>query len=223
MNYYKLTDQNMKTYNNFQWELNKKYKASGEGDLCGEGWLHFYHSSELALFLNPIHADFTNPRLFLAETGGKSLEDMGLKIGFTSVKLIKELEVVEPTFAQRVAFAILCAKEVYKAPGWGAWAASWLRGEDRTAEAAKAAAEAASWAAEKAASWAAGAAKAAAWAAWAAAKAAAEAEAEAEAEASAAAWAAGAAKAAAEAAAEAAAAEEREVDFLFAAKEAMKY
>ena len=54
---YKLTNQEMQTHNGFQWELGEWQETSGEGGLCGPGWLHYYSDPLLAVLLNPIHAD----------------------------------------------------------------------------------------------------------------------------------------------------------------------
>ncbi len=136
---YKLTDQNLQTYNGFQWEIGKKVTTSGEGNLCSEGWLHFYHSPELAVLLNPIHANFKNPRLFEIEVGDRCLDDRELKGGTTEMTLIKELEVPTISLTQKIAFGILCAKEVYKDQKWNEWADNWLIGKDRSKESAAAA------------------------------------------------------------------------------------
>jgi hypothetical protein len=193
--YYKLTDQNMQTYGGCQWVMGEEKTTSGHGELCGSGWLHCYDSLLLAAFLNPIHADFGNPRLFEVKVGGKVKGDNGLKFGFTSMTLTKEIKLPKITDEQRIVFGILCSDKVYNNKDWKSWANKWLNGEDRS-EAAAWAAEAAAWAAwaaaeaaARAAAWAA--ARAAAWAAEAAARAAARA----------AAWAAEAAAWAAEAAA----------------------
>jgi len=132
MKRYKLTDQNMQTYNNFQWELGKEYSTSGKGDLCGPGWLHCYSHPLLAALLNSLHADFKNPRLFLCEATGNHKYDKGLKEGCTTLKLIKEIELPIITLEQRVAFGILCALEVYKEKTFNLWAKNWLNNIDRT-------------------------------------------------------------------------------------------
>ena len=165
--------------------MGEEKTTSGEGELCGPGWLHCYSDPLLAVLLNPIHADYENPRLFRARVGGKSMHDRGLKSGYTKMTLIEEIPVPAISTAQRVRFAILCAMKVYQDPGFVQWGENWLSGKDRSAEAARAAVRAA-WAAE-AAAWAAGAAAWAAGAAEAAARAA-----EAAARAAGAAWAAGA-------------------------------
>lgn len=138
---YKLTDQKMQTRNGFQWKLGRTETASGEGDLCGPGWLHAYTHPLLAVLLNSIHADIENPRLFECK-GEIGKEDHGLKVGCTSVTPLQEIPLPEITTAQRVRFGILCALEVYQDPRFVAWANKWLSGEDRSV-----AAQATAWAA----------------------------------------------------------------------------
>ena len=161
---YKFTDQNMQTHGGCQWVLGEKKTTSGEGELCGPGWLHCYADPLLAVLLNPIHTDYENPRLFRARVGRKSKHDHGLKSGYTKMTLIEEIPVPAISTAQRVRFAILCAMKVYQDPGFVQWGENWLSGKDRSAEAAAEAVRAARAAAD-AASWAARAARAAAWAA----------------------------------------------------------
>jgi Cu/Ag efflux protein CusF len=162
---YKLTNEKMQTYCGYQWELQQWKETNGEGELCSPGWLHYYSDPLLAAFLNPIHADFAAPRLFQVEVAedAKVLEDHGLKLGCTKMRLVKELEMPAVTMEQRVKFGILCALEVYDGAKFVQWAANWLDGTDRS--------EKAAWAANAAAAWAVDAA-AAAWAANAAARAA---------------------------------------------------
>lgn len=40
MKLYKLTDSHGRTYNDTQWGPGVTHEASGEGELCGPGWLH---------------------------------------------------------------------------------------------------------------------------------------------------------------------------------------
>ena len=128
---YKLTDQNMQTHNGYQWALGETRTASGEGGLCGPGFLHGYTDPLLAVLLNPIHANITNPRLFRGE-GTVAKTDHGLKIGCTEMTLTEEMEPPAINTVQRVAFGILCAKEINKDEAWGKWADDWLSGKDRT-------------------------------------------------------------------------------------------
>ena len=147
MKCYKLTDQNMQTRGGCQWNLNEEKTPLGnihpDLPLCSDGWLHFYTDPLLAVLLNPIHANIQNPRLFEAECDGYFKDDNGLKVGYTKAKLVKEIPLPEITLEQRIKFAILCTKEVYKAPDWSSWADRWLSGEDRSNAAAYAAANAA--------------------------------------------------------------------------------
>ena len=136
---YKLTDQNLQTYEGFQWEMGKKVTTSEEEELCGPGWLHYYHHPLLAVLLNPIHANIKNPRMFEVEVGSTCLDDKGLKGGTTEMTLVKEISIPEVTIVNRIAFAILCAKDVYKETGWNKWADNWLNNIDRSHDAAAAA------------------------------------------------------------------------------------
>jgi hypothetical protein len=143
MRVYKLTDENMRTYGNCQWKIGEWKKTDGKGELCGPGWLHCYSSPLLAILLNPIHADFDSPRLFIAETKGRGKHDKGLKSGYSEMRLIKEIAIPKITLTQKVAFGILCAKEVYKDQSWNNWANKRLNGKDRSDNAAANAAYAA--------------------------------------------------------------------------------
>ena len=136
---YKLTDQNMQTHNGYQWTLNVKHTASGEGELCGPGWLHAYTHPLLAVLLKFLLSDIEDPRLFEGEgTIGKT--NKGLKVGCTELTLTKELELPVITTEQRVRFAILCAKKMRENKAWNKWADNWLSGKDRSIKSALAAA-----------------------------------------------------------------------------------
>ena len=141
MKYYKLTNQKIQTYKEFQWKLNKWKKAVGGLDepLCTDSWLHCYDSPLLAVLHNPIHAHISNPRLFEVEVRGEMKNNNGLKLGFREMRLIKEIEVLSITRNQQIAYAILCAQKVYKEATWNAWARNWLNGVDRSTDTANAA------------------------------------------------------------------------------------
>jgi hypothetical protein len=177
-NLYKLTDSCGKTRNGTQWGPGISHSGTGEGGLCGPGWIHAYEHPLIAVLINPIHANFKNPRLWEAE-GEIAIRDGQLKCGCKTLTTIREIPLPKITTEMRVRFAILCAKEVCADLSWNAWADKWLSGEDRTLAAAEAsatraeasaaqAAEAAALAAyrsARAAAWAASAARAAARAA----------------------------------------------------------
>jgi hypothetical protein len=167
---YKLTDGDGKTRNGTQWGPGISHSGTGKGGLCGPGWIHAYEHPLIAVLMNPIHANFQNPRLWEAE-GEVGLRDGQLKCGCKTLTTVREIPLPSITTEMRVRFAILCAKEVCAYPAWNAWADRWLSGEDRTqaaaraAEAAREAREARAARAARAAAW------AAAWAARAAASA----------------------------------------------------
>lgn len=138
MKYYKLTNQDMKTHGGFQWELHKQYKIDkvlqGKNrPLCSTSWFHCYNHPLLAVLFNPIHSNFLNLRLFEVEIGGFCKEDKGLKFGFTAMKLVKEIAVPKISNQQKIAFSILCAKEISKNKTWIIWGDNWLKGIDRSA------------------------------------------------------------------------------------------
>lgn len=137
MKLYKLTDQNMQTFQGFQWELGVPApKKLGKNGLCGFGWYHAYTSPLLAILLNPIHADIANPRLFEAE-GEIEESDHGLKVGCRTLTLTKEIPIPKISIEQRIRFAILCTKMIYNNSTWNLWADNWLSNKDRTAQTAR--------------------------------------------------------------------------------------
>ena len=153
---YKLTDSCGKTWGGTLWGAGVSHSGTGEGGLCGPGWIHAYEHPLIAVLLNPIHGDFENPRLWEAE-GEVGLRDGQLKCGCKTLTTVREIPLPKITTEMRVRFAILCAKEVCACLAWNAWADKWLSGEDRTqaaAEAAEGRAEAraeAAWAESRAA------------------------------------------------------------------------
>ena len=175
MKKYKLVTQDLKTRkgedNETQWVIGEFHPTlDGDGDLCSLHWYHYYHDPLLAAFMNPGHADIDNPKCFVIDALGNHKDDSGVKGGCTKMRLVREVEFPVITREQRIAFAILCAKEVYKDDKWNVWADEWLSEKNRSssAAAAYAANAATSYAAAYAASAAAYAAYASAYAAYAA-------------------------------------------------------
>ena len=136
---FKLTDENGQTKGMTKWGNNISHAAKGGGTkLCSDGWIHYYTHPLLAVLMNPIHADFTYPKLWEAEASGEVINEP-LKSGCKTLRTIKEIPLPEVSGVQRVAFGILCAKEVYDDEAWNKWADKWLSGEDRSKESAYAA------------------------------------------------------------------------------------
>ena len=115
---YKLTDSKRETYGNFKWELGKKHEKPiiTSPQLCSKEVFHAYRNLNLALILNPIHADIRSPLLFKAE-GEIITEDWG-KVGCKSLTLTEQLELPEWYVDKKLQlkvlcqFAILCAEAV---------------------------------------------------------------------------------------------------------------
>src|SRR3990167_10467990 len=143
MKYYKLTDENGRTYNDTQWGEGVTHTTTVTGKhLCTDQVIHVYKSALLAAFLNPIHANFTRPRLWECECS-RPLANDGTKLGVKSCTTLREIPLPVVTTEQRVRFAILCALKVYHAKEYVLWADGWLTGKDRARKAADAAADAA--------------------------------------------------------------------------------
>jgi hypothetical protein len=153
MKCYKLTDSDGYTRrgetNETLWGEGVTHTAAGRGGLCTDGVIHAYASHELALFMNPNHANIADPMAWECE-GVELVEDDGTKQGYKTLTTLIRVEEIRPTTEQRVRFAILCGKAVYKGANWNAWADNWLDGSDRTADTATCAAHAATCAADAA-------------------------------------------------------------------------
>lgn len=142
---YKLTRPDLTTYGGYPWVLNEQRRFPGTGSLCGPGWCHAYLTPELAVFLNPIHANYQHPfRLFRAE-GEIGIRDGDLKVGCRLLVLREECVVPRFTIEQHIAFGIFCTlagrrgRQVPVAL-WDQWAEDWLSGKNRTGEPSRAAA-----------------------------------------------------------------------------------
>ena len=113
---WKITNKDMTTRGGYKWGLGEWHETSGQGPLCGAGWLHCYEGDEvggplLAVLLNPIHGGFDpeTMRLFECEGEGAELRDGALKLGRTRLRLVREVPVPVVTTAQRVRFGLYCA------------------------------------------------------------------------------------------------------------------
>ena len=146
MKLYKLTDQKHRTRagesNECQWGENITHSGTGEGELCGPGWIHAYTDPLLAVMFNPIHANIKSPVLWESE-GDVVLDDHGVKVGCLSLITLRIVSLPEVTAIQRAAFGILCTMQVHRDPKFLKWADGWLAGTDRSAATATTAAAAA--------------------------------------------------------------------------------
>ena len=147
---YKLTDANLCTHGGYQWVIGETRETSGTGPLCASGWLHAYSHPDIAILLNPIHADYRPCRLFEAEGSGIYLSDQSLKVGVSRLRLLRELPV--PVFSawERAAWAVFVVRSTpgrTSIPQWEEWADQFLAAGPQAVGAAWAAANAAAAAA----------------------------------------------------------------------------
>ena len=200
MKVYKLTDKEGKTKNGTSWGENVTHEVTGALELCKNG-IHAYSDPLLAVLHNPIHGEFeiSSAILWECEASEEHLDDNGMKTCHRWLKTVKKVPIPEINLTQKIAYGILCAKEVCDDKNWNKWALRWLNGEDRSYTSAYAA---------RAAAYAADAARAAAYSS--------------DADASDAAYAAASDAARAAAYAAAYAAQNKKINLIKVAKEAMK-
>ncbi|MBW2621304.1 MAG: hypothetical protein JRD68_00230 [Deltaproteobacteria bacterium] len=185
MKLYKLTDEKHQTHNKCQWGESITHsvdKGLRNIELCSFGVIHAYKNQNLALLLNPIHANIDNPELWEA-SGEVEVEDWG-KVGCHELTTIEKLdlpnwytdeEIRKKIFIQ---FSILCAesvlsifenefpddkrpretieaaREYLKNPAWSvAWFAAWSAAWFAAWSAARSAAESATRSATRSAAW----------------------------------------------------------------------
>jgi len=120
MKLYKLTDQNGNTQNETNWipKITHEKQSCSNPELCSANVYHAYTNANLALLLNPIHADISSPRMFEC-SGDIAVSDWG-KVGCFKITSKKELHL--PTWYTnqetrkqvQVMFAILCAESVLR-------------------------------------------------------------------------------------------------------------
>lgn len=140
---YKLTNQDNTTYGGMKWGVGVKHttKFDKRYSLCSEDLIHAYRDPLLAVFYNPIHGDYPNPKLWECETHCKKVIDNGLKLGVKSLTTIKEIELPVITTEQLVEIAIRISLKVYHEESYINWAQRWIDGTDRAWAAARAAEE----------------------------------------------------------------------------------
>jgi len=149
--YYKLLSKEMTSHNNTKWEIGVPISILKEGNtMCSGEVLHCYNHPLLAVFLNPIHANIKEPRLFEIEVD-KIVNSDGLKFASKSQTLLKEIPLPEISLQKKIEIGIKIVKTVNKNEKWNLWADQWLSGENRSITAADAAAYAAANAADAAA------------------------------------------------------------------------
>jgi hypothetical protein len=90
--------------------------------------LHAYPTQLAALFMNPVHANIIQYRLWEAEALGMIHEDHGLKLGATQLRLVRELIPVTIEQEDRIRLALLASLEICANSAWRAYADNWLHG-----------------------------------------------------------------------------------------------
>jgi len=140
---YKLTDKDGYTRRGKSgetlWAPGTIRKTKGEGPLCTDQWIHAYEHPTLAVLHDPVHGCYgSKARLWECDTDeGVIQRDGQMKLGATSLRIIREIKKPEVTVEQRIAYAISCTLRVYAEESFVSWAEGWLSGKDRTEKSAE--------------------------------------------------------------------------------------
>jgi len=132
---YKITDRHCRDVDGILWGEGIEHTAPGEGELYGPGWLCAHTDLLLALFTENALTGFFWFKVWEAE--GIVGRRHPLQVGCTWLKTIREIPGCQwprITDAQRIRFAILCAKAVCRDKPWNVWADDWLSGKNRDCE-----------------------------------------------------------------------------------------
>lgn len=129
----------LETYGGTVWGDGVTHAAAGDPaqDLCTDGYIHAYESDVIANFMNPIHLGFEDGAYRIWQATGTVSKSQELKKGCLSLTTDFQISVIAPTDINRIAFAILCSKQIYESENWSIWTLGWLSGLDRSAETAQ--------------------------------------------------------------------------------------
>ncbi len=152
---YKLTDKDGYTRQGKSgetlWVEGKCLTTSGEGDLCGPGWIHWYRNEWIAVLMNCRQGayDLATAQMWEVETGDVVKHAYDHKSGATQLTTVRRVDMPTLSTEERVEIAIRYATLGVgdTIPTWTAWANGWLDGTDRSESAARSAA----WSADRSA------------------------------------------------------------------------
>ena len=131
MQLYKLTRHNGTTYNGTEWGPGVQHTVpGGYQGICGAGWLHAYEDPLLAVLHNPVHANFTDFRLWEAKGGGRVSRDEGMKIMVTTLSTIQEIPAPVVTQRARLTYGLLVLRAIAKDDRFSQEVDKWVAGED---------------------------------------------------------------------------------------------
>ena len=129
--YCKWLGQNMETWEDPKWEVGvpKELPVRNNLKLYEQGLFHYSPHPLIATL--SVDFDDNYKKLYEVLPEGMIVEGNNI-CGSTKLTLVKELEIPKVTLIQKIAFRIMCAKEIYKEPTFVEWANKWLSGENRS-------------------------------------------------------------------------------------------
>lgn len=130
---YKFVDANMCSNNGeFEWTPNEWYMTKGATELCEAGQFHCYRDPIIAAYFVGIHFSGDEPFHLWQGCAEEKLFTNGIKHSYEHMKLEKEVEFVQVTPAQSMAFAVMVLKGVSHNASFIEWADAWLSGNQIT-------------------------------------------------------------------------------------------
>ncbi len=137
---YLVTDSENKSWRGEVWSEDVSHKETNSNYFF---WT--YTHPLVASFLIPNECrNLQNPRLWTCECTdladvdyGTISHDWGFRRRYPYVKSIKEIEMFQPTYEQRICFSMLCTINMTENPTILAWIRNWMHDIDRTPETAQ--------------------------------------------------------------------------------------
>lgn len=130
---YKLTNEHDCSFSATQWGNYITHTAPGQKEgkvLCSNCWLHAYTHPVIAILLNPIHANFYKPNLWLC--GGKAkIVDLDGKVG--CIELTTQKKMIPPVISDitTLCWGMACLSKVYEEVYYQQWCGNWIGSIER--------------------------------------------------------------------------------------------
>lgn len=128
--YYFITDSTGKDWMGRQWGEGVSHTETNDNY-----YFTCYHSPTVAALMVAANDEYPNHRLWLAEPFG-DITNYDYRDISTGMKTVREVETPKLTVEQRITFGIVCALNTVEHPLFQQWGFDWLKGRDRSKEAA---------------------------------------------------------------------------------------
>ena len=123
MNYYTLTESDNTRPQGWQTltiDSGQSYSATGEAaDIFGDAYFIYYNDPQIALMMNPLHFNFSNPLVWNCSVSGEIKTGIvNLYSGAKEITYIDTTGITELSESQKVAFGITCYQQLANNVDW---------------------------------------------------------------------------------------------------------